>query len=217
MRRPPQLKAVVTLYSTDDRYLDDCHYMGGCLLASDMLKWASTMLAFSSRPPDPLVVGDRWRETWLERLDLTPPFIEAWLSHQTRDAYWRHGSIAEDYAAVTCPVLAVGGWADAYTNAVPRLLSWLGGPRRGVIGPWGHVFPERGVPGPAIGFLQECVRRLDRECSLEREGWRTRIVTSSRMTADAEHFHVENTLRAWEGDEPVFERTWHRSVPRDGV
>ena len=47
--------------------------------------WASTMLAFNARPPDPAVVGERWRELWLERLERTPPFVEAWLSHQRRD------------------------------------------------------------------------------------------------------------------------------------
>lgn len=36
-RRPPELRAVISLYSTDDRYADDVHYMGGCLLANDML------------------------------------------------------------------------------------------------------------------------------------------------------------------------------------
>ena len=84
-RRPPSLKAIITHCSTDDRYADDVHYMGGCLLAADALSWASTMLAFNARPPDPLVVGDRWGELWLERLERTPPFVEAWLSHQRRD------------------------------------------------------------------------------------------------------------------------------------
>ena len=28
-RRPPALKAIVTICSTDDRYADDAHYMGG--------------------------------------------------------------------------------------------------------------------------------------------------------------------------------------------
>ena len=28
-RRPPELKAVITVCSTDDRYADDVHYMGG--------------------------------------------------------------------------------------------------------------------------------------------------------------------------------------------
>ena len=65
--RPPELKAVISLCSTDDRYADDVHYMGGCVLGSDMLSWASTMLAFNARPPDPRVVGDRWREMWHHR------------------------------------------------------------------------------------------------------------------------------------------------------
>jgi uncharacterized protein len=160
-RRPPELKAIITVCSTDDRYADDVHYMGGCLLAADMLPWASIMLGFNARPPDPANVGERWRELWLERLEGTPPFVEAWLAHQRRDAYWKHGSVCEDYGAIECAVYAVGGWADAYTNAVLRLLAGLSCPRKGLIGPWGHNYPEDGAPGPAIGFLQEALRWWD--------------------------------------------------------
>jgi putative CocE/NonD family hydrolase len=160
-RRPPALKAVITICSTDDRYADDVHYMGGCVLASEMLPWASIMLAYNATPPDPRFVGQRWRQMWLERMEHTPPFVEAWLAHQRRDAFWRHGSVCENFDAITCPVYAVGGWADAYTNAIPRLLAGLSGPRKGLIGPWSHNFPETGVPGPAIGFLQECLRWWD--------------------------------------------------------
>jgi len=160
-RRPPQLKAVISVCSTDDRYADDVHYMGGCLLAADMLPWASTMLAYNALPPDPVIVGDRWRAMWLDRLERTPPYIEAWVAHQRRDAFWKHGSVCEDFAAITCPVYAVGGWVDAYTNAIPRLLEGLSGPRKGLIGPWAHLYPHQGVPGPAIGFLQECLRWWD--------------------------------------------------------
>ena len=35
-------------------------------------------------------------------------------------------------------------------------------PRQGLIGPWGHKYPHLGMPGPAIGFLQEAVRWWDR-------------------------------------------------------
>ena len=56
--RPPELGAVISVASTDDRYADDVHYMGGCVLAWDMLPWASTMLAYNARPPDPAVVGE---------------------------------------------------------------------------------------------------------------------------------------------------------------
>ncbi len=160
-RRPPALKAVVTMYSTDDRYRDDCHYAGGCLLASDMLKWASWMRMYNALPPDPRHRED-WREVWLERLAKTPAFIEPWMSHQTYGDYWRQGSVREDYAAIEAATLVVGGWADAYTNAVPRLLEGLTCERRGIIGPWAHVAPYRGKPGPLIGFLQECLRWFDR-------------------------------------------------------
>ena len=160
-RRPPQLDCVISLCSTDDRYADDVHYLGGCVLGADMLSWASTMLAYNARPPDPGIVGDRWRAMWLERLRETPRYIEAWLAHQRRDAFWKQGSVCEDYTALTCPVYMVGGWNDGYTNAIPRFLAAYGGPRKGLIGPWSHNYPERGVPGPAIGFLQECLRWFD--------------------------------------------------------
>jgi len=167
-RRPPELKAVISLCSTSDRYADDVHYMGGCLLGSEMLEWASVMLAMNAQPPDPRFVGDRWREMWFERMEKSPPYIEAWLTHQRRDAFWKHGSVCEEgrfmsrpYGDITTPVYAVGGWQDGYTNAVPRLLAGLTGPRKGLIGPWSHGYPEVARPGPQIGFQQECLRWWD--------------------------------------------------------
>jgi hypothetical protein len=160
-RRPPALKAIVTVCSTDDRYADDTHYMGGGLLTGNVT-WAAVMLATCSRPPDPDVVGMRWRAMWRARLERIPILAKIWLEHQRRDAYWRQGSVCEDFSAIACPVLAVGGWTDAYTNAVPRLLAGLTAPKLGLIGPWAHRYPHEGVPGPAIGFLQECKRWWDR-------------------------------------------------------
>ncbi|SFL05962.1 hypothetical protein SAMN05216302_10294 [Nitrosomonas aestuarii] len=159
--QPPALKAVVSVCSTDDRYADDVHYMGGCLLG-DNLSWASTMFAYNSLPPDPAIVGGRWRDMWFERLQGSGLWLEIWLQHQHRGEYWRHGSICEDYSKVNIPVMAVSGWADGYSNAVFRLLANLSGPRLGLIGPWSHKYPHLGVPGPAIGFLQECLRWWDK-------------------------------------------------------
>ena len=160
-RRPPGLDAVITVCSSDDRYSDDVHYMGGCLL-TDNLSWASVMLSYNSAPPDPEIVGPAWRELWRERLEGSGLWLKTWLQHQRRDAYWRHGSVCEDFGAIRCPVLAVSGWADGYCNTVFRLMQRLPGPRKGLIGPWGHKYPHMGGPGPAIDFLSECVRWWER-------------------------------------------------------
>ncbi len=159
---PEPLKAIVTVCSTDDRYDNDVHYMGGSVLAVDMHAWAATMLAFVARPPDPAHFGEDWKRQWLTRLDAVEPFIHTWLAHQTRDAYWRHGSVCEDYSSVQAAVLAVGGWHDPYRDTVLRLVEHLPADVRGLIGPWSHQYPDRGLPpGPAIGFLQETLRWWD--------------------------------------------------------
>ena len=159
--RPEALKAVVTLCSTDDRYADDIHYKGGLLL-NENLGWGATMLSYSSRPPDPAIVGEAWRGMWLERLENEPFLPAVWLRHQGRDAYWRHGSVCEDYSRITAATLAIGGWGDAYKNAVSRLVANLTAPARGIVGPWIHKYPHFAVPEPAIGFLQEALRWWDR-------------------------------------------------------
>jgi uncharacterized protein len=159
-RRPPALKAIITTFSTDNRYTDDIHYMGGCLL-NDNLWWGSIMLAYQGRPIDPEVRGADAYARWVERLESMPFWPALWLEHQRYDGYWKHGSVCEDFAAITCPVLVIGGWADAYTNAVPRLLEGLKVPRLGIIGPWGHIYPHDGIPGPAVGYLQEATRWWD--------------------------------------------------------
>ena len=62
-----------------DRYADDIHYMGGCLL-TDNFNWGAQMLAYQSRPPDPVLRGD-WRERWIERIETLPFLAARWLDH----------------------------------------------------------------------------------------------------------------------------------------
>lgn len=160
-RRPARLKAVITMCSSDDRYGCDAHYLGGCLL-NDNFAWGGAFFNYAVLPPDPAMVGEeRWRKMWKERIDRHVNFPALWLRHQRRDEYWKHGSICEDWAAINCAVFAVGGWLDGYTQTVFRLVENLKSPCKGLIGPWGHKEPYRGVPGPAVGFLQECLRWWD--------------------------------------------------------
>ncbi len=155
-RRPKALRAIITVGFTDDRYNQDIHYKGGCLL-NDNFWWGAIMLAYMCRPLDPKIVGDSWRESSLKRLEEMPLWMALWLEHQTRDDYWKHGSVCENYSDIQVPVMAVDGWADSYTNTVLTLMEGLDVPRKAIIGPWAHVYAHDGIPAPAMGFLQEAL------------------------------------------------------------
>ncbi|MBU2983238.1 CocE/NonD family hydrolase [Lentibacter algarum] len=190
--QPAPLKAVITLCSTVDRYADDIHYKGGCLL-NENFGWGSTMWAYSSRPPDPALRPDDWREIWLERLENEPFLAAEWLQHQTRDDYWKHGSVCEDYSKITAKVLAVGGWGDAYKNTVPALVENVGA--KGIVGPWVHKYPHFAVPEPRIGFLQEAQRWWDK--------WLKGIETGVEDDADYRAYVMEGLRpKAWYDERP---------------
>jgi putative CocE/NonD family hydrolase len=159
-RRPPALKCIISVFSTDDRYADDVHYIGGCLTTQNP-EWAFVMFPAMARPPDPALVGDSWREMWRQRLEALEPWIIPWLEHQHRDAYWKHGSVCENFSDIDIPVYAIGGWADPYSNPIPRMMAGLDSPRKGLIGPWGHQYMHQAAPGPKMGFMDEALRWWD--------------------------------------------------------
>jgi putative CocE/NonD family hydrolase len=154
--RPPALKAVISIASTVDRYNDDIHYKNGTHLSAQ-LSWAATMLAYQSRSPDPALVGDRWREMWLERLEKEPYFMEEWLTHQRRNAFWKHGSISENFSDVQIPAIIIAGWADGYRNTPLKAVEGLGDKAKALIGPWVHKYPHFAWPKPRADFLGEAI------------------------------------------------------------
>lgn len=143
--RPPELKAIMPMGCVVNRYTDDAHYMGGAY-GEQNLGWGSAFKGHMAAPPDPQVVGAQWESLWRQRLEATPAILKTWSSHQRYDAYWKRGSIATDYAAIQCPVYVVDGWGDPYSNIIGELLAHLKVPRKGLIGPWGHIFPNLATP-----------------------------------------------------------------------
>lgn len=158
-RQPASLKAVVSVASTTDRYADDIHYMGGCLL-SDNVNWGAQMFAYLTRPADPDLRPD-WREDWIDRLENNPFCATDWLRHPVRDAFWKHGSVCEDFSRLKAPVLTLTGWADAYLNAPPRLAAQMQAPCKAMIGPWEHRYPHIALLHPA-DFHTEVINWFDR-------------------------------------------------------
>lgn len=154
--KPPALKAVISLSSTVDRYNDDVHYKNGTHLSAQF-SWAAYMLALQALPPDPQLVGERWRDMWLQRLEDEPFFLKDWLSHQCRDEFWQHGSIAENFEDIKIPVLVIAGWADGYRNTPLKVVTGMPDNTIALIGPWVHLYPHLASPRPSADFIQEAI------------------------------------------------------------
>lgn len=167
-KAPPALAAIVSTCGTEQRYQDDIHYRGGCLLAAQ-LDWGMEWQTILRAPPDPRVVGkDRWAHLWQQRLDAVSPIVTEWGEHQRLDEKWRYGSI-EDYSKLRCAMFHVAGQLDCYVNSAARLMELAPQcPQKALIGPWTHKWPgypdppghtgapafvANGVPGPGVDWL----------------------------------------------------------------
>ena len=142
---PPALKAIMPMGCVDNRFMGDAHYIGGAL-ATENFKWGTYFKVDMAGPPDPDISGTDWEKKWRQRLEATPAILARWTSHQRYDEYWQRGSVAMDYGRIRCPVYVVGGWLDPYSSVVGSLLAGLKVPRKGLLGPWGHLMPN--LPAP---------------------------------------------------------------------
>lgn len=163
--RPAALKAIVPVYSSDDRYNDDVHNMGGALRLLDLVDYPSYMIAMNAMPPVPSLWSGDWRAEWRNRVETNEPWLFTWRAEQRRQPYWQHGSIRPDYARVSCPTMIVAGWADGYRNNTFRTVEALeqaGTPWKLLIGPWSHMGTEKSLPGPWVDLTAEMARWFGR-------------------------------------------------------
>ncbi len=201
MLRPPALKAICSIFASDDRFADDVHYFGGTLKQLDLVDYPLYMEAINALPPVPALAGPEWRAAWDRRLSAYVPWLFDWLEHQTYDDFWKHGSLCEDYTAISAPTMLVTGWADGYTNIALRGIEGLECPKRLLAGPWGHQGPE-GRPGPGIDLVAEMARWWDR--------WLKGLDNGVDREPPIVVFVRRPTTPAW--DLPAFRGEW-RSEP----
>ena len=86
---PEALAAVIAVCATHDRYEDDIHHKGGCLL-TDTFEWGATLPAILALPPT-RNVGDDWRERWEARLRSLAFPLEDWVREEARGDYLEAG------------------------------------------------------------------------------------------------------------------------------
>jgi predicted acyl esterase len=163
VQRPPALKAIVVRSANDDVYTGFTN-PGGCIRPWMFEYYAPLMNALNFAPPDPALVGDRWATMWAERLERSAPWSLGYIRNTLHGPYWRDQSLAPDYDRVQCAVLLIEGWADWYATEELRAFQRLDTPRKVLIGPWGHYYPEEkeAFPGPRIDSRREYLKWFDR-------------------------------------------------------
>jgi hypothetical protein len=213
--RPPHLRAIVPVMATDDRYLDDVHYRGGCVTVSELSQYAVSQVAMNAMPPDASFRGTGWRDEWRQRLDATPPWLFAWMRHQADGPYWRQGSLAPHYDAIEVPIFNIGGWHDSYVDPAFRMQARCQSPSHTLIGNWVHSWPHSATPGPNLDELHEIARFFDRHLNGVDNGWDHEpaivwfeheyappepfpAVLPGRWRAAAAYPHPATQVRAWQ-------------------
>lgn len=73
------------------------------------------------RAIDSEIKPDTWKEESVNVWRKATLAWHNWMEHQTRDDYWKHGSVSVNYDDIKVPVFALDGWADSYTNSVLTL------------------------------------------------------------------------------------------------
>lgn len=155
MRRPPALKAIITIMSTDDIYQDDVHFMDG-MMHIDAYEIGQDLSNILPGAPE-FVLDSAY---FSNRFD-TEPWLLQYKRQQRDGAFWDRASLNTDYSNINIPVFAIGGWYDGYRDAVLRISENLKSPVKAMIGPWNHTFPNWADPPPAIEWRAEAVRWFD--------------------------------------------------------
>jgi predicted acyl esterase len=212
--RPPELKAIIAIYATDDRYTDDVQLMGGARRLLDLVDYPTYMVAMNALPPVPALVGDEWVETWRTRVEELQPWVLRWFEEQRDSPYWRHGSLRPRYDRIACPTMLVGGWADGYRNNTFRTVAALaaaGVPHRLLLGPWSHMSTENSLPGPHVDLVPVMARWWDRWLRGEANG----VDEEPALTWYQQHSTRPGAARAQVDGEWRSAREW--PLPASGV
>jgi putative CocE/NonD family hydrolase len=158
---PPELKAIILCQMCSDWY-DGVLCPGGSPRPFIWENYAPLMAAYNFAPPDPDLVGSHWSETWQQRLDHSVPWGNAYLEQLLDGPYWESRLLRGHEEKVRAATFLIGGWCDSYPDDFLRVYARLRCPKRILIGPWTHNYPENAWPLPRVNDRHECLRWFDR-------------------------------------------------------
>lgn len=158
---PPELKAIILCQMCSDWY-NGMACPGGTPRPFAYENYAPLMAAYNFAPPNPDLLGPQWAAVWQQRLDGSTPWGNAYLENLLDGPFWESRLLREHEDRVQAATFLIGGWCDWYPDDFLRVFARLKCPRRVLIGPWTHNYPENGWPLPRINDRYECLRWFDK-------------------------------------------------------
>jgi putative CocE/NonD family hydrolase len=157
--RPPHLKAIVPIHACADIRAGFLT-LGGCpngFWANG--DWGPRMVGYNLTPPLADDPDGRLARIWAERLERAEPWALEWYRHGDDAGRWAGRAVPVE--RVTAATYAVCGWHDFYVDGTAAYFNRIPAPRKLLLGPWKHVFPDLDPVEP-INFLEVMVRWWDR-------------------------------------------------------
>ncbi len=158
---PEELKAIVLCQMTSDWY-EGMACPGGSPRPFAHENYAPLMAAYNFAPPDPDLLGPHWAETWRQRLDRSVPWSLAYLQNLLDGPFWQSRLLRGHEDRVRAATFLIGGWCDYYPDDFLRVFARLRCPKRILVGPWTHNYPENAWPMPRLNDRYECLRWFDK-------------------------------------------------------
>lgn len=156
-RNPDELKAIMPLMNSLDPERETMHPQGARGGLQPLVQWGLQQLTYQLLPPmvdhhDPVQ-----HQRWHERISHDPALMDLAV-HGPGHPIWKERVLHPE--SITTPAFCVGGWRDSFQWSIPRAYELMRGPKRLMMGPWGHVIPQ-GSPFSAIDFREVALRWWD--------------------------------------------------------
>ena len=158
---PPELKAVVLCQMCSDWYAGMA-CPGGSLRLFAMENFAPLMAAYNFAPPAPELLGEQWEAVWRQRLDHSKPWSLAYIDNLQDGPFWQSRLLRDQHERVKAATFLIAGWSDWYGDDMLHTYAKLQCPKRVIVGPWTHNYPENAWPLPRMNDRYECLRWFDK-------------------------------------------------------
>jgi putative CocE/NonD family hydrolase len=156
-RNPAELKAIMPVMNSLDPERETMHPQGARGGLQPLVQWGLQQLTYQLLPPMLDHEDPAQQRRWHERISHDPALMDLAV-HGPGHPIWKERVLHPE--SITTPAYCVGGWRDSFQWSIPRAYELMQGPKRLMMGPWGHVIPQSS-PFLAIDFREMALRWWD--------------------------------------------------------